>query len=380
MSVYKRRGSDTYSYDFHHRGHRFSGQTGCTRRRDAEEYLRQLKAKLRESTIDTARPLTLGEAATLYWTEVGQHHRNSDDTERTLAWLQTNVGARTPIADIDDALVARLVARRRGETVARRRDGELTDVLISPATVNRTVTQPLEAILRRASAVWGQRVKTIDWRRHKLKEPRERVREATREEESEISAALREDYLPAVVFAILTGCRRAEIIGLSWSRVDFFNHTLIVTGKGDRIRAIPMTAAVFDLLWTLKDHHPEAVFTYEARRAKKASQTGGTRIRGHRYPLTAEGFKTAWRRAIDKTGVTDFRFHDTRHTAASRLVRASGNIKLAQIMLGHSDIATTTKYAHVTQNDLRHAMEAASTPATGTPTQSTTQAAQAARK
>ncbi|HEY9057509.1 MAG TPA: tyrosine-type recombinase/integrase, partial [Aurantimonas sp.] len=64
---------------------------------------------------------------------------------------------------------------------------------------------------------------------------------------------------------------------------------------------------------------------------------------------------------------------DTRHTAATRLVRASGNLKLAQRMLGHADLATTTKYAHVTQDDLRAAMEAAAPAATKTPTQSTAQ-------
>ncbi|MDG2571043.1 tyrosine-type recombinase/integrase, partial [Vibrio parahaemolyticus] len=67
------------------------------------------------------------------------------------------------------------------------------------------------------------------------------------------------------------------------------------------------------------------------------------------------------RRALAKeeTGVTDFRFHDNRHTAATRLLRSSGNLKLVQKLLRHEDIATTTKYAHVTDEDLRLAMETA---------------------
>ncbi|MCB8835977.1 site-specific integrase [Aurantimonas sp. VKM B-3413] len=180
---------------------------------------------------------------------------------------------------------------------------------------------------------------------------------------------MREDYQPALAFAILTGCRRAEIVGLTWARVDFFNRCFTVTGKGDKIRTIPMSSAVHELLWSLKDHHPEAVFTYRAVRARKPTQCGGARVRGQRYPITIEGFKTAWRRGPKASGVADFRFHDTRHTAASRLVRARGNLKLAQKMLGHSDLATTTKYAHVTDDDLREAMEAASTAPTKTSTQ-----------
>lgn len=57
--------------------------------------------------------------------------------------------------------------------------------------------------------------------------------------------------------------------------------------------------------------------------------------------------------------VSDFRFHDTRHTAATRLVRATGNLKMAQHLLGHSSVTTTTRYAHVTHEDLRAGLEAA---------------------
>ncbi len=66
----------------------------------------------------------------------------------------------------------------------------------------------------------------------------------------------------------------------------------------------------------------------------------------------------------------NFRFHDTRHTTASRLVRASGNLRLAQNLLGHEKIETTLKYAHVTDDDLRAAMTASHSAAKKSPTQS----------
>ncbi|EHS52593.1 integrase family protein [Rhizobium sp. PDO1-076] len=50
-------------------------------------------------------------------------------------------------------------------------------------------------------------------------------------------------------------------------------------------------------------------------------------------------------RAAPSAGVQSFRFHDTRHTTATRILRAS-NLKVTQRLLGHADIATTTKYAH----------------------------------
>lgn len=88
-----------------------------------------------------------------------------------------------------------------------------------------------------------------------------------------------------------------------------------------------------------------------------ANRTRDDRIQGNRYPVTYNGLKTAWRRSRSKSDVKDFRFHDMRHTAATRLLRATGNLRLAQRLLGHSDIQTTTKYAHVTNDDLRDGLD-----------------------
>ena len=55
--------------------------------------------------------------------------------------------------------------------------------------------------------------------------------------------------------------------------------------------------------------------------------------------------------------VDDFRFHDLRHTAATRLLRATGNLKVTQQYLGHADIGMTARYAHATTADVRDAVE-----------------------
>ncbi len=58
-----------------------------------------------------------------------------------------------------------------------------------------------------------------------------------------------------------------------------------------------------------------------------------------------------------RAGVMNFRLHDFRHTFATRLLRKTGNIKLVQKALNHSDIRTTTKYAHVLDDEVGAAME-----------------------
>ncbi len=279
-----------------------------------------------------------------------------------LRGFKGQIGNGTLLSDISDKTVAEAVAKRRGQR-AKRQGRNVTN-----ATVNRTVTQPLRGILRRAGKIWKTQVQDIDWSQHMLDEAQEIVREATPDQEAALKAKMRPDYEPALRFALLTGCRRAEIVGLTWTAVDFFSKEFTVTGKRDRTRTIPMTRAVFDLLWSQKDFHDTAVFTYVAKRRRDG------RI-GERMPITMEGFKSEWRRARTRAKVTGFRFHDTRHTAATRLMRATGNLKMTQQLLGHTEIATTSRYAHVSKDDLRAGLEAASP--TESPTKAKDQSAKA---
>src|SRR5690606_31060064 len=116
-----------------------------------------------------------------------------------------------------------------------------------------------------------------------------------------------------------------EIVGLTWQKVDFFTRQFTVTGKGGRIRTIPMSSAVFDLLWGIKDNDPEWVFTYQAARTDKRKGL----YRGLRYPMTDAGLRTAMRRAVTGAGIDHLRFHDLRHTAATRILRKS-NLRVVQ--------------------------------------------------
>lgn len=369
MSVYKRPGQAFYSYDFTYRRQRFSGSTGCAARREAERFEAAERARVKTLVVDASRPLAFKAAAARYWGEVGQHHANPDDTLRCLDWLEAQVGGATPISAIDNDLVARLVARRRGDLVPDQRPKKAQRAdprpprRVSNGTVNRTVTAPLRGILRRARKLWGQHVQEIDWTAHMLPEAQERVREATAGEEAALDAAVRSDYAPALRFAFLNGCRRAEVVGLTWPQVNFFSREFTVVGKRGLSRTLPMTDETHDLLWSLKDHHPIAVFTYVVKRPRPGKTKGTGSIKGTRAPITIEGFKTEWGRARARADITNFTFHDTRHTAATRLMRATGNLKMAQQLLGHTEIATTARYAHVQKEDLRAGLASAHTAA-----------------
>lgn len=343
MSVYKKPGRAPWYYDFQRHGHRFAGSTGCTDKRQAERWLKTYQAEIAARTVAAPqrRHLSLREAVLLYWQEVGQHHVNARSSERDLARLVAWLGRDTLLDAISDADVARLVARRRGDGVG-------------PATVNRTVTEVLRKLVTRAGQVWQAHTPTISWRQHLLREPQERVRELRPDEQAALFAAIRDDYRPAVLFALLTGARRIEIVRLSWAEVDWFSRALRLTGKAGRARSLPITPELEAVLWPLRHDHPRAVFTYCKQRAD-GSRAGA---RGSRLPITLDGFKTEWRRASQRAGLEDFRFHDLRHTFATRVLRSS-NLRVVQTLLGHAEPSTTARYAHVMTSDLAEAMRAA---------------------
>jgi hypothetical protein len=182
MSVYRHKGSPFWHFDFQVRGVRFHGSTGTGDRRKAEQVERteREKAKAARRTVADV-PHTLGEAITRFWHEKGQHDATSDDTLRNLVWLGNAIGEHRPLTDIDGNLLHRIIARRRGEP--SKNGGKL----VTNATVNRTVTEPLRRLVKRAKE-WGVLFpKEPRWNEYRLKEPTERVRELRADEGDRIA-------------------------------------------------------------------------------------------------------------------------------------------------------------------------------------------------
>ncbi len=357
MSVYKRSGRQTYSYDFQCGGVRYSGDTGTASKREAEKIEKKIrddaKLELQKAKNVSSGFLTFGQAAERYWNEVASHHVNAETSLRNIDWLQTKIGTSTLLQDIDNQTIAKLVAERRNErryNVANKETGR-----ISNSTVNRTVTQPLRHILNRARNIWKALVADIHWSEHILSEPKERIREASSREEIAMQSSLSRGYDIALEFAFSSGCRRMEILGLRWENIDFDGSMFTVLGKGGKSRILPLTPRLRQIVEKCIGHHESHVFTYTALRTDKRKGLE----RGKNYPLTVAGLKTAFRRGVVRAGVSDFRFHDTRHTMATRTLRKS-NIRVVQRMLGHEDVATTAKYAHAVMDDIALAMDAAS--------------------
>jgi len=154
-----------------------------------------------------------------------------------------------------------------------------------------------------------------------LREPQERVRELKSDEAERLEEAARSDYEPFLNFARASGQRFKECLMLKWSDVDWDERLITTKGKGGRTIIIPIASSIATILWPLRGHHAERVFTYVAQRSR------GNRVKGQRYPLTVNGTKSQWRRTRARAVIENFRFHDIRHDVGTKLLRETGNVK-----------------------------------------------------
>jgi integrase len=346
MSLRKDPRSPYWQYDFKRGGQRFHGSTGCTKKRDAETFESNLKRRV--ALGDDSRPaVTLDAACKSYWNDKGQHEANSSTTDYQLENLCSMIGPNKFLADIKLADMRAFVAKRRDK--------------VSHASVNRELSL-CQRVFKHAMAA-GLDVPApgtehaIKWVDLKLTEPKERIRELSGAEQRKLFEHLGDDLAAVVEFAILSGQRRGAVIGLRWSDVDLEAARARVHTKGDVWHTFPLTARMIEIIMGRPqlDGCP-FVFTYKCERPAPARGDRPARRKGIRYPFSAEGWKRRWSAALTAAGITDFRFHDLRHTSATRVIRASGNLKAAQKLLGHTDISTTARYAHVLEDDLRAIM------------------------
>lgn len=363
MSIYRDPRSPYWQYSFDIDGHRFSGSTRKRHEDEAAGFEEARKAdanrQLEQLEAEKAAPLTFKRAAARWWTE---HGSTLADAKNKAAFdrLVEIIGPKAMLAEIDDNAVSQMIVERRKDV---RRDstdqgGKVLYRPVTATTVNRT-TSLLRRILNRARDNWNIALPKIPkkWKKHWLKETKRHIRELSPAEESTLDDAESLDYADIRRFAIITGLRRRDVL-LRWPQVDFELAVIRVITKGGVPRVIPLSREAYEILWRKRGQHAEWAFTYQAQRTWKSRPNGGpVLIKGQRYPITYSGLGSN-KRKWEKAGVKA-RIHDLRHTTGMRTLRKTGNLKIVQVLLGHTDIAVTAKfYTDATVEDLRAAMEA----------------------
>lgn len=149
-----------------------------------------------------------------------------------------------------------------------------------------------------------------------------------------------------VLFLIYTGARKNEVLQACWQDVDWQKSSWrIPKTKSGKVRHVPLSRGALELLKKLQN---QIKLDHMGKHAIFANPETGK-------PFIS--FFYSWNNARVRAGMPEFRIHDLRHSFASYLVNAGRSLYEVQELLGHSDIKTTSRYAHLSRERLAQAVE-----------------------
>jgi integrase len=207
---------------------------------------------------------------------------------------------------------------------------------VSPASVNRELACFKHMFTK--AIEWNMAVDNPVKKVRMFRENPGRIRYLTKPEAQQLLNECAEHLRPIVILALYTGMRLGEILNLKWENIDIRQKSIYIqTTKSGYSRDIPMAEPVYFALGRVPKIS-EYVF------CKK----DGTRI---------QDIRTAFNNAIKRAQIEDFRFHDLRHTFASHLVMNGADLMTVKELLGHRTISMTLRYAHLSPEHKRKAVE-----------------------
>ena len=330
----------------------FAPQTATfARKTDADRWSQQTEAAIREGRYfksAEAKRHTFADLIDRYKKEVlPTKPKSAVDQLRQVDWWRGRIG-HLVLADVTPAVLSNCKSelssgmQADGTMVIATRNPRTGKVTKKPVTVRApsTVLRYM-AVLSHAFSV---AVKEWQWlddspmrKVTKPKEPRGRVRFLSDMERDALLAACQSsksaDLHLAVMLALSTGARLMELMSLRWPQIDLQRRVITLTEtKNGEIRALPLTGKALHMVTEhskLRRIDTDLLFP-----SKTDAQT----------PIDLHGpFGTA----LKKAGITDFRWHDLRHTAASYLAMNGASLAEIAEVLGHKTLAMVKRYAHL---------------------------------
>jgi integrase len=324
MYLYQRPRSPFYWTEFRIGRRRFRRSTETASRREAEAAAKRIRNEVAdELRAQKAKPhsaLTLDEACGRYWIEHGRRLKASRDEKRNLQYITRFIDKDLPLAEVSNKHVNILVKKRM-------------EMGAGPAGVNRTLST-LKTMHNLAAGTWEEPVKAIAWKKHKLKEPKERTRWITLQEAQRLLNRLEEfaPHIASVVrFLLLSGVRKVEAFDARWDRLNENAATITLRVKGGHDREVALSPEAMMLLRELP--------------------------RTSAYVFDTTNWRKHFARGLKEAAITDFRWHDLRHTHATWLGQNGVPIEVVSKQLGHSGLAVTMKYRHVIQREVREGLQ-----------------------
>ena len=283
-----------------------------------------VEEQLEAASFGALRPthITLGELVKRYSNEVTPAKRAATTELRRLQRL------------IRDSLSSLRVSQLTSQAIAAFRDRRLLDG-------RRTCHYDLILIrhcLKIAINEWGLMLSSNPVNRVKMPpSPPARNRRLESGEFERLKEAAKQTknphIWPIIVFAIETGMRRGEILGLRWEHVDLDRRiAYLPLTKNGSSREVPLSTKAAQVLARQRQHNDTT----------------------SPFPVTPNGFRLAWDRLRSRAGLVDLRFHDLRHEAISRFFELGLNIPEVAVISGHKDPRMLFRYTHLRAEEIVH--------------------------
>jgi len=215
---------------------------------------------------------------------------------------------------------------------------------LKPASVNRELAclSHLFNLAKRQNRFFGENPVSIS---KLLPENNLVERIITRHEEESLLKNSSDELRAIIICALQTGMRKNEIITLTWDNVDLKSNIITVehtNTKNKKTRKIPVNSRLRKIL-------------LEQRLKVGKSNYVFLSSKGNPYKRH-DSLKQAYTGACKRAGITKLRFHDLRHSCATRMIETGASIVAVSRILGHADLKTTMRYAHP-ENSLKDAVE-----------------------
>ena len=319
MSLYKRKDSPNWWIKLTHNGQRIQQSAGTADKAKAQEYHDKLKASLWDQERLGLKPRrTWNEAVIRYLAET--LHKASQVSDKVhLRWLDKFLNG-VQLDTINRDVLDRIMAARQAEKVKN-------------SSVNR-VMEVVRAVLRKAANEWEWLDKVP--RVQMLPTAKRRIRWISQDEANQLIATLPKHLAAMVRFSLETGLRRSNVTGLQWSQVDLVRRTAWIhpdQAKARKAIAVPLSAAAVIVIREQIGKHPTHVFSYRGRTVTQVNTK-------------------AWAAGLKRVEISDFRWHDLRHTWASWHVQAGTPLHVLQELGGWECVEMVRKYAHLSSEHL----------------------------
>ncbi|MEM7862996.1 site-specific integrase [Morganella morganii] len=357
MSIFKR-GNSWYCDFATPGGKRIKKSLGTSDRKQAQELHDKLKAEQWRIEQVGDFPDYTYEEACLRWLEEKADKKSIEDDKNFIAfWLEYFEGVR--LKDITENAIYKIISKmtnkhaencwRRKADTAKRKGKEVplfTSKPVTTATKARYLSF-IKALLRAAEREWKWIEKSPVIKIPSIRDRRVRWLEPV--EAKRLIDECPEPLKSVVRFALSTGLRRSNILNLEWQQIDMQRKVAWIypeDSKSGKAIGVALNDTACMVLRSQIGRHHKWVFVH----TEPSYRNDGTPVAAVRKMRTDSN--TAWRAALKRAGIDDFRFHDLRHTWASWLIQSGVPLSVLQEMGGWESIEMVRRYAHLAPNHL----------------------------